>query len=299
MVIKKIGLLFLTLCISFSIAYGKQIKLLAIGNSFSDDAVEHYLYGLAEASGDTLIIGNMYIGGCSLEKHYNNALNNAANYSYRKIVAGEKTVTPNFSLAEAITDEPWDYVSFQQSSPLSGQYNSYSPYLAELIKFARQHAVNPEMEIIFHVTWAYAQSSTHAGFANYENNQMSMYHAIIEAAKQAAAENDIHIVVPSGTAIQNGRTSSLGDTFCRDGYHLELNYGRYTASCTWYETLFKKSVVGNEYVPSNITPLQARIAQLSAHHAVKDPWKITPIEVNEQTCETKPGGCDIRHKHCE
>lgn len=281
---KKFGLLFLTLCVSFSVAYGKQIKLLTIGNSFSDDAVEHYLYGLAEATGDTLIIGNMYIGGCSLEKHYNNSVDNAANYSYRKIVAGAKTVTPNFSLAEAMANEPWDYISFQQSSPLSGQYNSYSPYLAELINFVCQHAVNPDMEIIFHVTWAYAQSSTHAGFANYENNQFTMYQAIIDAAKRTAAENNIRIIVPSGTAIQNGRTSCLGDTFCRDGYHLELNYGRYTASCTWYEMLFNKSVVGNEYVPSNITPLQAKIAQLSAHYAVKNPWEITSIEVNEQTC---------------
>lgn len=275
---KKIVLLLVTLCISFSIAYGKQIKLLTIGNSFSDDAVEHYLYGLAEASGDTLIIGNMVIGGCSLEKHYNNSVNNTSNYSYRKIVDGTKTVTPNFSLAEVMKDETWDYISLQQASPFSGQYNSYSPYLPELINYFRRHAINPEVEIIFHITWAYAQNSTHNGFASYGKDQITMFNAILGAAKQAIADNDIDLFVPSGTAIQNGRTSSLGDTFCRDGYHLELNYGRYTASCAWYETLFKKSVVANAYVPSNITPEQARIAQLAAHYAVQDPWKITPVE---------------------
>ena len=37
--------------------------------------------------------------------------------------------------------------------------------------------------------------------------------------------------------IQNGRSTALGDTFNRDGYHLELTYGRYTAACTWFETL--------------------------------------------------------------
>jgi hypothetical protein len=275
---KKIVLLLVALCITFSIAYGKQIKLLTIGNSFSDDAVEHYLYGLAEASGDTIIIGNMVIGGCPLEKHYNNSVSNAANYSYRKIVAGEKTVTLNFRLEEVMKDEPWDYISFQQASPLSGQYNTYTPYLTELIKYVRQHTINPNVEIIFHITWAYAQNSTHEGFANYGKDQLSMYNAILSTAKKALEDNNIRIFVPAGTAIQNGRTSSLGDTFCRDGYHLELNYGRYTASCTWYETLFNKSVVGNTYIPPKITPEQARIAQLAAHHAVKEPWKITPIE---------------------
>lgn len=83
-------LLFLAFYISVTSIYAKQIKLLAIGNSFSDDAIEHYLPGLAEANGDTIIIGNMYIGGCSLEKHYNNSVNNSPDYSYRKIVGGNQ-----------------------------------------------------------------------------------------------------------------------------------------------------------------------------------------------------------------
>lgn len=46
-------------------------------------------------------------------------------------------------------------------------------------------------------------------------------------------------------AIQNARTSYMGDTFNRDGYHLEVNYVRYTAACTWYEAIRGKSVAGN------------------------------------------------------
>ena len=37
------------------------VKVLAIGNSFSQDAVEQYLHEIAEADGKQLIIGNMYI----------------------------------------------------------------------------------------------------------------------------------------------------------------------------------------------------------------------------------------------
>ena len=44
-------------------ANNDTIKVLAIGNSFSQDAVEQYLHELGEAEGITMIIGNMFIGG--------------------------------------------------------------------------------------------------------------------------------------------------------------------------------------------------------------------------------------------
>ena len=37
------------------------VKILAIGNSFSADAVEQELYGLFAAEGKDVIIGNLYI----------------------------------------------------------------------------------------------------------------------------------------------------------------------------------------------------------------------------------------------
>ena len=59
----------LFLIFSFSPLQAKVLKVLAIGNSFSQDAVEQYLYELAAAQGDSLIIGNAYIGGCPIERH--------------------------------------------------------------------------------------------------------------------------------------------------------------------------------------------------------------------------------------
>lgn len=283
---RKVGILLLISLLTVFSIYAEQIKLLAIGNSFSDDAIEHYLHGLAEANGDTIIIGNMYIGGSSLELHYNNSQNNSNSYSYRKIVNGVKTETPDFRLTDAIADEDWDYISFQQVSSLSGMYETYFPYLDELLKFAKKHSTNGEVEFILHSTWAYAHSSTHPGFSNYNNYQAEMYNAIIDASARATEKAGINIVIPAGTAIQNGRTSSLGDTFCRDGYHLELTYGRYTASCAWYEKLFGNSVLGNSYVPFTIDPFQAKVAQLAAHTAVINPTSITPIRINESAWRT-------------
>ena len=45
------------------------LRILAVGNSFSDDGTE-YLPGLLEAAGiHNVIVARLYIGGCTLERH--------------------------------------------------------------------------------------------------------------------------------------------------------------------------------------------------------------------------------------
>ena len=46
-------------------------KVLAIGNSFSRDAT-CYLHQIAKGAGVDAKIVNLYIGGCSLERHWQN-----------------------------------------------------------------------------------------------------------------------------------------------------------------------------------------------------------------------------------
>lgn len=254
------------------------VRILAIGNSFSDDAVEHYLYDLAKAAGYQVIIGNLYIGGAPLDVHVKNVQENKSNYSYRKITLdGNKTQTPKTSVATALADENWDYISFQQASSKSGLFESYVTTLPIVLKYVKENALNPKAKFIWHQTWAYAQSSTHKGFASYNNDQNQMYEAIAAASQKAMKTFSLDILVPAGTAIQNARTK-LGDVLCRDGYHLDLNIGRYTASCVWFETIFKENVVGNTFKPALVTEEQAKIGQEAAHKAVLKPYRVTIIK---------------------
>ena len=56
------------------------LKLLTVGNSSSDDAME-YVWQIASALGFKKIeLGNLYIGGCSLATHRENALSGAEVY---------------------------------------------------------------------------------------------------------------------------------------------------------------------------------------------------------------------------
>jgi len=254
------------------------IKILAIGNSFSEDAIEYYLHGLAKAGGYKVIIGNLYIGGAPLDLHWKNAQNNTDAYEYRKVgLDGKKERFPKTSLAKALADENWDYISFQQASPKSGLFDSFKEPLPLLFDYVKGKTTNPKVKYLWHQTWAYAQNSTHNGFASYSKDQMRMYEAIAEASKKVKTLVPIDIVVPAGTAIQNARTK-LGDVLCRDGYHLDLNVGRYTAACTWYEAIFKKNVIGNTYKPDKINGSDALTAQQAAHKAVKKPFKVSKIK---------------------
>lgn len=255
-----------------------SIRVLAIGNSFSEDALETHLSGLAQAADIPITIGNLYISGGSLKNHADNIQQNATAYSYRKIDReGEKTTTAGYTIHRALQDENWTHVSFQEVSQFSGVYDSIQNSLPFVYEYVMPRAVNENVKFLYHQTWAYAQNSTHSGFAYYDNDQSTMYEAIVDAVERAKSLVKIDAVVPAGTAIQNVRTSIIGDNLTSDGYHLNANIGRYTAACVWFEVLTGESVVGNSYIPAGMSSYEAEIGQQAAHMALAQPTSITDM----------------------
>lgn len=223
-------------------ANGGKLKILAIGNSFSQDAVKH-LYKIAEdpAVGVELSIGNLVIGGCPLERHANNIRENIRGYTYEtfKKVGGafKEDSRSGWSIKAALFAEDWDIISIQQVSGLSGMIDTYNEDLDYIVEYLCKYKKS-EAEIVWHMTWAYAQSSSHGDFPKYDKNQMTMYNKIVECAKKKIVPYpEIKQVTPSGTTIQNLRTSFIGDNLNRDGYHLKYNIGRYAAGMTWLKCL--------------------------------------------------------------
>ena len=254
------------------------VKILAIGNSFSEDAIENNLYQLAKEAGKEVIIGNLYIGGASLELHLSNALASASSYSYRKVTSdGVHKTYPKMSIETAVKDEYWDYISFQQASDFSGIPETVTASLPALYEYVNALKLNPAAKYIYHQTWAYAKNSSHAAFVNYGKDQEKMYKAIVETAEKAKNVAAIDLIIPAGTAIQNGRTSVVEDSFTRDGYHLDQTLGRYTAACAWFEAIFNLPVVGMKYRPDGLNDFETAIAQNAAHFAVKTPNKVTVL----------------------
>ncbi len=255
------------------------VRILAIGNSFSEDAVEQNLHEIGMADGRVLIVGNMYIGGCSLARHLKNARENIADYAYRKVGAdGVKVNRKGTTLEYALSDEHWDYVSFQQQSAQSGHYDTFVETLPELYAYVKERT-SPDTEFMLFQTWAYAwDCTTNEGFKDYDYNQDRMYESIVDAYNRAAKLVKIKTIIPCGTAIQNARTSFIGDHMNRDGYHLNKTYGRFTAACTWYEKIFG-GIMDNTYAPEGLPADYIEVAHRAAHEAVRHPDKVTGINV--------------------
>ena len=253
------------------------VRILTIGNSFSEDAVENYLYNLAKAAGKNIVIGNLYIGGASLELHWTNINENLPAYQLRKIDNnGELARFNDNTIFQAIRNENWDYISFQEVSQLSGIIDGYAQYLPQLVEYASKFATNPEVKFILHQTWAYSEDSNHEGFYNYDRDQNKMFNAIVNTVEEARNLADIELVVPSGTAIQNGRTSYIGDRFTRDGFHLDLGIGRFTAASTWFEALFG-GILENPFYPENLLMYDTELAKQAAYDAVNQPKVVTDL----------------------
>ena len=228
-----------------------MLKILGLGNSFSWDATT-YLDRVA----DDLYVRNLHIGGCSLEMHVDKIRNKKAWYEFqeRGVKIGEKTVSAN----DIIASEDWDYITVQQASHYSGVYESYEPYLTEVLDFIRKTC--PGAKIIWHQTWAYAKDSTHGGFVTYNNDQELMWSKIEECSHRAVREHNLDGILEVGKAIQILRhTLEPADStdLCRDGFHLSYDYGRYAAAYVWAK-YFSQSIT--DFVPEGADP--TRIAEI-------------------------------------
>ena len=254
-------------------------KILAIGNSFSDDAMEHLAEILVGEGYTDFILGNLYIGGCSLDGHKARIDSGAKAYSFR-INTGSGWTTVTESIQYGLTYTDWDVVTIQQVSGYSGIPESYGS-MQYIIDYVRE-TVDPFVKIFFHMTWAYQGNSGHGDFAKYNRDQMTMYNAIVNTVQSLVVGNwNIEGYLPSGTAIQNLRTSYLGDTLTRDGYHLSLDLGRYTAALVWYKQLFGADLTDLTVVPKNYPHIEYHLPAIkeAVNNAIETPFEVTPCTV--------------------
>ena len=227
-----------------------MLRILMIANSFGEDSTK-YLHSLAAQAGTDCRVVNLYIGGCSLETHWQNVRTGAARYQYQlNGVITERYV----SIEEVLREEPWDMVVTHQVSNDCGWMDSYEPFLPNLLSFIRLHA--PQARLFLQETWAYEPDSTHPAFARYNHDQQEMYRRL-HLCYTTMAEKYGLTLIPSGTIIQAARQlpafrkENGGMSICRDGYHMSFLYGRYLLACIWAKKLLGVSLKDSTFVPSS------------------------------------------------
>ena len=243
------------------------MKILAIGNSFSDDATK-YLHQIAKGAEFDLTAVNLFIGGCSLERHMEtiNEGQRVHNRQVNGIFPGEFC-----SIKEGLLSGEWDVVTIQQVSHKSGLEETYEPYGSQLLEYVAKYA--PNAKVYFHRTWAYEIDSMHGQFPNYDGDQQKMYDMIISATNKFCEKHSLP-VIPSGDVIQALRKTAEfdyangGESLCRDGFHMNLIYGRYAVAATWFETLAGKSIFDSTFVPEGADEEKIEVIKKIVHSMV-------------------------------
>lgn len=239
------------------------MNILCIGNSFSMDA-SHYLH---QISNGEIFVLDLAIGGCSLERHYNNINADIKDYLYE---VNGASIRGDGSIKEALKERKWDFVTIQQVSHLSGLIETYEPYLPFILGYIK--GACPGAKVAFHRTWAYSDYSDHSEYGIYDHSRPKMYEAVINATSEICKKYDLDII-PNGNAIEEARKLPEFDEkthpITRDGFHLSYDYGRYLAGLVMYRFFTGKDATSVTFEPENTDSKICKKLREIAQEAIK------------------------------
>jgi len=222
----------------------RNLRILGIGNSWTLNCTQHLGY-ILDNLGINAEIYRSFAGSAPLEMYWTDVSSDDAKFefSYRKPF-GEYESLGLKSIKEILETEQFDIVVFQQVSQDAGKYSTYQPYLNNLIDWTKSiKEIVPD--IYFHSTWAYPDGCTHWGFPNYNNDNATMYKAILSATNQMIEETGISLIIPNAPNIQQACEADETGLFWQQdegqGYYgRHLQNGCYSAACVWAETFIQK-----------------------------------------------------------
>jgi len=296
----------------------KCVRLLSIGNSYSQDMFSYVPFILKNISNEIDVeIGILYASGAPLSEHVTNF--NEEHYTFYYFLNGDEWTKPNgdnnVSISWALQNYTWDIVTLQQSSSDAFQWNTYQPYLNQLI-----NKIYEVIDYPLKIGWVQVQSkpASSAASGNFygESTITEHYESICDNTENVMNQTVCSFLIPVGTAIQNSRTiasikvlgnyanhanntSGLG-YLTVDGVHLQDGLPCQIAAYTITEILLKLygfeylSVYGDtirvtdEWIENKLIPGKqgncigstdenCLIAQQCAIMAVKHPYEATDM----------------------
>jgi len=252
----------------------EKLKILAIGNSFSLNSMWELYPLLKHAGVKEIDIAIMYIGGCSLDQHWENAQNNSANYQLYRNNSGSWKITDNYSLETILQEGGWDIITLQNKSEHAAEQSMFSN-LDNMVNYVNGKC--PDAKILWHMTWAFTKDSKYLN-TKYDKDDTLMFKNITDCVQNIVTKNQkIHSIVPVGTAVMNARTSKLSDSVNQeDGSHLSEDIGYYVGAYTWFSAITGMSVYDVDLSAINFGASQnADIICESVQNALNNPYQIT------------------------
>lgn len=218
-----------------------DMKILSIGNSFSDDA-QRYLREIAISEGIEIETLNLCIGGCSLERHADNIKTGKRDYLFH--YNGNVNCDDLITIDEGISMREWDIVTLQQVSTDSFKEDSFYPYVYEIAEYVKEKLPNAKMYI--HQTWAYEHGCPRVFEVTDGKGAEFMLEGLRRSYRRARREIGAEAIIPSGELMellyQNGASKIYRDTF-----HASLGLGRYAVALLWFKLFTGRDVLNNSF----------------------------------------------------
>ena len=146
---------------------------------------------------------------------------------------------------------------------------------------------NTDVQVYYHLTWTWRQDCWLGKYLYPDGyDQLTLWQDFIDATEKYILPNEhIQGVIPCNTAIENARTTWMGDTFNaegnNDGYHLN-DKGDLVAALTWvsYFTGMKASKI---YVDCPYSDAEYAAIAEAVDNAIQK-----PLEVTQSSYKTQP-----------
>ncbi len=225
----------------------QPLKVLIIGNSFSI-CVTRYTPDIVKAAGKEIDIASLYIGGCSLERHWKN-VEKAGDpkflpYRYDRVTVTNGIISStrgSTNVLQVLSAEKWDVVTLQQASHASWDAASYHPWGDNLV--VKIHEVAPQAKILVQETWSYPSWDKRLAQFGFDGPEMyrRLHKAYADFAKAYGLE-----IIPTGTAAE-----ILPDRerlFTKPDFHLNRK-GEYLQGLIWAQKLLGIDPLTVTYFP--------------------------------------------------
>lgn len=217
------------------------LRILAIGNSFTENMTLHLPRLIADAGADSVVVAYAAFAGASLEYQMRHLTSADATHIWAVSTGGRPFVVDSVrrSLPFCVDYADWDIIVIQQKSTLSGLWNSVAPYLAPTVRLLKTG--HPRARIAWQMTWAFASHfDKQKEFDLYGGSRELMEQAIEGVVANVASSGCVDLIIHSGRAVAVARREGVdasGFELSRDGRHLDEGAGCYIAACCAYERL--------------------------------------------------------------
>lgn len=198
---KKIFLSIAVLFIAGAVLSAKELKVLMIGNSFSNSVMSFLPKMVKAGKTHKLYLVNAYIGGCTLQTHCKNIDLESSKPQlkpYTMRIAGKKATTKE-KLTDIIKSCKWDIVTIQQGSRHSPYKELTHGYAKKLMAVVKK--LSPQAEIVVHQTWAYRDDHNWFKGPKAKMDRQKM-HEMVTANYTELAKNNKLRMIPVGNAVQ-------------------------------------------------------------------------------------------------